>query len=227
MSTSKILDLFREEISACSGRVADVFDDGERLFARAILPEVREVIPDDRFQGGAAIRTRDGKIWVHPYVYRQVCRNGAIRAHAISSHCLENLTWQTIEQVSADLREAIRAQCKPYVFASSADEIRSSQQTATGDDLMLLVAMDHMFYQLDPSIGSRIMNQMFDDEEHSLFDLMNAVTSMARDTSDPEFRWSLEELGAQIPLRPAHFVSALPGELSSTRHRHHRGVMVS
>jgi hypothetical protein len=28
---------------------------------------------------------------------------------------------------------------------------------------------------------------------------MNAVTSTARDTRDPEVRWRLEELGAQVP----------------------------
>ena len=37
--------------------------------------------------------------------------------------------------------------------------------------------------------------------ERTRFGLMNAVTSVARDTSDPDDRWRLEELGGEIGAR--------------------------
>jgi hypothetical protein len=35
--------------------------------------------------------------------------------------------------------------------------------------------------------------------DRSAFGLLNAVTSVARDTRDPETRWRLEELGGTMP----------------------------
>ncbi|MFZ5831522.1 MAG: hypothetical protein ACOY3P_15670, partial [Planctomycetota bacterium] len=35
--------------------------------------------------------------------------------------------------------------------------------------------------------------------DDSVFGLMNAVTSVARDEPDPQIRWDLEELGGSIP----------------------------
>ena len=46
------------------------------------LPEVR---PQDRLQGGVALRVVEADILVHPYVFRQVCRNGAIVAQALET----------------------------------------------------------------------------------------------------------------------------------------------
>ncbi len=44
-----------------------------------------------------------------------------------------------------------------------------------------------------------VMDRFINDADPSRFGLMNAVTSVARDTSDPEMRWRLEELGGAIP----------------------------
>jgi hypothetical protein len=42
------------------------------------------------------------------------------------------------------------------------------------------------------------MERFFQEADRSRFALMNAVTSVARDTRDPEVRWRLEELGGGI-----------------------------
>jgi hypothetical protein len=48
-----------------------------------------------------------------------------------------------------------------------------------------------------------ILRRYEQGQDRSRFGLMNAVTSAARDTRDPELRWGLEELGGGIPaLRP-------------------------
>jgi hypothetical protein len=44
------------------------------------------------------------------------------------------------------------------------------------------------------------MNQFIQEGDRSQFGLANAVTAIARDTSDPELRWDLEELGGSIAI---------------------------
>jgi hypothetical protein len=53
----------------------------------------------------------------------------------------------------------------------------------------------------------QILKRFSVGREQTRFGLMNAVTSVARDTSDPDARWRLEELGGAIgalilPKRP-------------------------
>ena len=67
-----------EELDLVGGTVTDRFDDGRRLFLRAILPISDEVRPKDVVEGGIAVRAVGQQIEVCPYLFRQVCRNGAI-----------------------------------------------------------------------------------------------------------------------------------------------------
>ena len=83
--TATIKELFCEELTEAGGAISDAFDDGIHLFVRSILPEVREVQSGDKVQGGVALRSSETEIWVHPYLFRQVCTNGAIMAQAIQS----------------------------------------------------------------------------------------------------------------------------------------------
>ena len=66
------------ELALFGGTISDRFDDGERLFLRALLPRSDEVLPQDVVKGGIAVRTIGREIEVCPYLFRQVCRNGAI-----------------------------------------------------------------------------------------------------------------------------------------------------
>jgi hypothetical protein len=44
-----------------------------------------------------------------------------------------------------------------------------------------------------------ILERFVEGRDTSRFGLMNAITSVARDTRDPEVRWRLEEMGGGIP----------------------------
>ena len=44
-----------------------------------------------------------------------------------------------------------------------------------------------------------MMGEYTSEGDDSVFGLMNAVTSVAREEPDPEVRWDLEELGGGIP----------------------------
>ena len=53
--------------------------------------------------------------------------------------------------------------------------------------------------QVAGQLMGEIMGRFFGAGDRSRFGLMNAVTSLARDTADPELRWDLEELGGGVP----------------------------
>jgi hypothetical protein len=200
LETAAIRSLFAEEIAAAGGTVSDTFDDGSRLFTRSILPGMREVIPGDAFQAGVALRSTSEGIWVHPYLFRQVCRNGAIVAQALQSQHVEADECETSEEAAATVREAVRACCTEEGFTEAIANMRSARDRVAGVAINLLPLLS----RLPPEQGTRIfrmvVERFFDGEDASQYGLMNAVTSVARDTQDPDLRWRLEELGGGLPV---------------------------
>jgi hypothetical protein len=202
LTTREIKTIFASEIEAARGSMSDAFDDGARIFLRAVLAPEKEIQPGDRVQGGIALRATSEDIWVHPYVFRQVCKNGAIRAHAIETRTIRRVDFAIDEQaVVADaLCDAIRASCCDEAFAHGAAEMRSARESAEVD---LALTMMPLFARLAQGAETKavmnvIMDRFFADRDKSRFGLMNAVTSVARDTRDPEVRWRLEEFGGGI-----------------------------
>ena len=60
--TLDIRGAFEEEIAAAGGEVRDVYDDGDRLFLRSVLPMVEEVRPHDAIRAGVALRAAGSRI---------------------------------------------------------------------------------------------------------------------------------------------------------------------
>ena len=198
LATSEILDLFAEEIEFRSGRVTDTFDDGRRLFTRSVLPQLDEVRPNDRVQGGVALKATSKEICVYPYVFREVCRNGAVMAQSLQAHRLVLSTDDSSGEVAAEIREAVGACCQPEVFDVFVQEIRTSIDTVADMELTILSYLSQLRKIGSGEILSQVIGRFFGDGDSSRFGLMNAVTSVARDTADPEDRWRLEEMGGGI-----------------------------
>jgi hypothetical protein len=199
-ANSAISALFAEEITAAEGTVSETLDDGIRLFARAVLPGVREIRAGDSLRAGVALRAIGGQIRVHPYVFRQICRNGAIIAHALQSRDIEATEHDTSEEVLSAVREAVRVCADEETFANVAEDIRSSRDKVADVTLNLLPVLSRLRPELGTQIFRMIVERFFDGEDVSRYGLMNAVTSVARDTVDPDVRWGLEELGGGIPV---------------------------
>lgn len=197
LSTAEVKAVFAEEIAGAGGKVRDVFEDGRRLFARAVLPGTLEVRPGDRIQGGVALRVTDFDVYVHPYTFRQVCTNGAIRAHAVETR---QITYHdapvTAEAVSL-LREAIRNCCDPQVFAAGVGEMRDAAQEPM-DRVLDLMPMLARMQKRHPEVAVRLLARFLEEKEPTRFGWMNAVTAEAREAPDPEVRWRLEEYGGGI-----------------------------
>src|SRR5881227_3566186 len=107
--TTQLLDVFVEEVAAHGGQVTDTFHDGQRLFTRSVLPHVEHVRPGDGVQGGVALKATDEGVWLHPYTFRLVCRNGAILAETLASRSLGKLHEVEPEIALQSVREGIAA----------------------------------------------------------------------------------------------------------------------
>lgn len=198
-TTREIKECFGREIAQLGGTVSDTYDDGARLFLRSILPGLEEARPGDRMQGGVALRVMDCTIWVHPYTFRQVCRNGAIMAQALGSQEVERVEEEyAADGVLAELADAVQACASPEGFRATMDEIRSAATRAADLALNVLPMLARLSAPMAGEVVEQILGRFTRERDRSRFGLMNAVTSLARDTRDPDLRWRLEEFGGGV-----------------------------
>jgi hypothetical protein len=160
---------------------------------------VEEIRAGDKVQGGVALRATDTVAWVYPYVFRLVCKNGAIMAHAAEGREIPNLdSVPTFEAVSL-VREAIESCCEGNAFATAAGQMRTAAQHPVDVFLNMMPFLSRLS-SLDPGLARQVFERFFHENDRTRYGFMNAVTSAARDTQDHMRRWRLEELGGQIAL---------------------------
>ena len=200
LTTARVLDVFTEEIAARGGRVTDTFHEGGRLFTRSVLAPVEEVRPGDGLQGGVALKATTEGLCLYPYVFRQVCRNGAIMAETLEARSLENLREYDPEVAVECIREGIGACCAREVFRNTVRKMRTACETRADAALNMLPLLSRLSALGNVGLVSQIMRQFFHEGDESQFGLANAFTAVARDTQDPELRWNLEELGGGIAV---------------------------
>jgi hypothetical protein len=208
LTMATIVTVFTETVAEYSGRVADNYDDGSRLFVRALLPFVKDVRPNDSMQGGLALRATQSEIALHPYLFRKVCSNGQIMAQSLASFHVDYSRYGSEHEVIRSLQDAIRDCSQEDVFTASVGAI----QTNFLDPIDLFLTMMPVASQVSNGISTMLLAQIMDRitsdppsldlasrmRSQTRFSIMNAVTSLARDTDDQEQRWRLEELGGAI-----------------------------
>ena len=162
-----------------------------------------EVRPKDVVEGGIAVRTVGQEIDVCPYLFRQVCRNGAIMPQVAETRHIRRVDadapFETIEAVNDQLREAVRACSATEVFAHAARQVRFATTKEVPHDIIPLLLYSSFRGKMPVHVIGEIIRTFLGAEDRSAFSVMNAVTSVARDQDDPEFRWRLEELGGGVP----------------------------
>jgi hypothetical protein len=202
LTTSEIATIFADEVAALGGSIPDTFNDGDRVFMRAILPNEREVQPNDRVQGGVALRATDDEVSIHPYVFRQVCQNGAIIAQSVQTRLIDrtDFSFDPDAEFAEALREAVRDCCEPAAFENASAAMRSSVHSPVDLALTLMPMLSRRPSGFAPEIVRQIIDLFFKGERQSRFDLMNSLTAVARDTRDPETRWQLETIGGAVPF---------------------------
>lgn len=200
LSTVEILATFRETIVARGGRVTDTFDDGRRLFTRSVLNLAEDVRPGDRLKGGVALRATELEVCVHPYLFREVCRNGAIVAQALETRHLADLSLFDADEARHLIREGIEACCGEEVFAEGVGQMRSAAASHVDLALMMMALLARIGELTGANLAAEIIDRFFRDGDRSRYGMVQAITSVARDNIDPDVRWNLEELGGAVAV---------------------------
>jgi len=198
LSTVEILATFRETIVARGGRVTDTYDDGRRLFTRSVLNLAEDVRPGDRLKGGVALRATELEVSVHPHLFRQVCRNGAIVAQSLDTLYLADISLFEADEARHLIREGIEACCGEEVFAEGVAQMRSAAASQVDLALMMMPLLARVGELSGVNLAAEIIDRFFRDGDRSRFGLVQAITSVARDNIDPDVRWNLEELGGAV-----------------------------
>jgi hypothetical protein len=213
----EIREAFEQEVRDLGGTPVDVYAEGDLLFARAVLRAAADVRPGDRVHAGVAVRTHDTEILVHPYSYRVVCTNGAITASTTGSRVVERVglaaASPVIAEVLENLRAAVRACAAPGSLDATVGAMRAAARREADVMLQLMPLLPHMPPAVRAGVLRSIIGRFEGGRDRSVFGLVNAVTSVARDADDPDIRWRLEELGggmlARIADRPRPVAPAL------------------
>lgn len=214
LSTAQILEAFTQEIQAQQGEITDTYDDGERLLVRSVLPQLKEVRPDDQLQGGVALRGTSQSVWLHPYLFRLICKNGAIAPQAVDTQSLLNLNQEDPETTLQFIREGTRACCAPEVFTNTVTQVLTAAEMQINFALAMLPLLKGLPKLSPDPMVMRIVQSMFTETDKTAYGLANVITAIARDTTDPVRRWDLEELGGsliigKIPTNPNDWFRAL------------------
>jgi hypothetical protein len=198
LTPSRLLAIFTDEITARSGVLHDTFKDKKRLFTRSILPCAENVRISDRLQGGVALRCDENEIWLHPYVFRKVCSNGAIMSHALHSQHVTIADWHGPVEAEAAFRDAVEACCVDDAFTTAAAEFRLAANSPLDMALNLAPFLSRLRAANALDMLDGVLERFAGQGDRSRYGLVNAITSLARDTRQPERRWRLEELGGAI-----------------------------
>jgi hypothetical protein len=145
-------------------------------------------------------------------------------AQAIQTRHFTDLSLRDADEAVFLLREAIQACCAKEAFTVAAQQMRSAREVQADFALNFLPLLSRLTSQVGSKLLSDIMDRFFTETDQSRFGLINAVTSLARDTRDPELRWGLEELGggiaAQVDPKP------VPDNPAAAKAHHSREILV-
>jgi hypothetical protein len=210
LTTARVLAVFAEEVGGRRGEVTQTFDDGKRMFSRAVLPHVAQVGPGDQVRGGVAIKATGDGVWLYPYTFRRICSNGAIVARTLEERPLADPHLQQPELVLEAVRSTVEACSNAEVFTRAVAEMWKGRE-ATATDLLLLILpslsrssdlvsglIERNVHHGDLMTG--VLSQYRKEGDRSRFGLAQAITAVARDVQDPELKWDLEKLGGALAL---------------------------
>lgn len=210
-----------EEILGVVGNVAaardaivgddDVFDNGESLIVRVVLPgDLTSITKGDYVSSGFAVRASQNVVSVHPYVLRRICTNGAVLPSVAKETLLERVEVPTATSSAANFESSLvlnaledeLSECmNPDTILDWIAQVRATLQL---DGMSILFSRHFrramtLFPDFDPFAEIFERFQRDNDPDRTAFGLLNAITATGRDARDPDVRWRLEEFGGQFP----------------------------
>ena len=195
--------IFRETIGSHGGVVSNCVEFQTQLFMRSTTPRVLEVRPQDFVQGGVALRVVADEIDICPYVFRQVCRNGALMPMALESFHVQRADFAAptdeINAVLEELRQVLQWCLDPSILDTTTNQMQLASRTELAADAEVLEGLPDVVGISHRELRRQIVRRLRMERDWTVYGLMNAVSSLARDTQDPSVRWDLEELGGGVP----------------------------
>jgi len=207
-SCDQINNLFQEVALSRNGILRRHYITDNILIARAhsLKGLTDDVTPGDRIDGGIAIRVSGPQISVHSFTMREVCKNGAIAA---TTHLNKRMLRVNDEEFNAgsklmclsELREMLIVCSSPEAFSQNIRQMRRLQNIQIDTAINMSSHLEEAMKDFGDAIIASVLKEFFGQEDMSLYGVMNAITAVARKTSDPQKKWDLEELGGGIGAR--------------------------
>ena len=204
-ATADIAAVFEEECRERGADTVDCYRQEQRLLARAVFGPPRAVRPGDQIRGGVAVRLDGPALVVHPFSWRQICSNGAIAPMVLGSHRIELLEVDVTTasaaftgSVVAELRDAIATCAGPVCLEECVEMMRRATEVDGALAITLLTHLLRAQTDVEREMLMRMIERHGAGGDPSAYGVFNAVTSLARDTADPDLRWRLEALGGQL-----------------------------
>ncbi|MBN1591260.1 MAG: carbon storage regulator [Pirellulales bacterium] len=201
-------DVATDELARLGGSIAECDLDERQVRLRGLVPWQEEIESKDKLQAGVALAATGEEIRVFPYTLRRVCVNGAIRAHASQARIIRRADpadSEAAENVTAQVREAIRECTLPDVLARAVKELRQTKGVPIAPRFLLSEFLSRGGIS-HAQAAPRILRALDHGRDRSAFGLIQAITAVARDEKAPRLKWKLEELGGDVPalLRAIH-----------------------
>jgi hypothetical protein len=193
------VEAFSGAIESAHGEMKNRIVKPRGAYCRAVLPLKEEVKRRDMLHHGAALRMHPRQLEVVPFVFRQVCSNGAIWSHNADAFSLQ-ITDATAEGEIVEFVESSTASAaSAETFQSCLAEIRAGITRRIDIGLVVTSMFRSRGAEMDDTALMLVLAEMLNQPEASTrYDAMNIVTAAAREVPDPELKWRMESLATRL-----------------------------
>lgn len=193
-----------------------------RLYLKAVIPTIQaEVSVGDVVQAGFVISNSEvgwGAVKIEPFVYRLVCKNGAIindlahrKTHVGRKHAHAQVLFDGAEEYyrpetrEADdkafwlkVRDVIAAHVGSETFTAIVDRWKRAKEEKITGDVVKVVEVTAKRYGLADSERTSVLQHLIKGGDLSAYGLMNAITRTAEDAETYDRSTDLERMGPTI-----------------------------
>ena len=204
---TELLRHFEDFVRSQNGKIVDYSQDKKDRFICSIFPIGSSLQPGDVLTGGLAVRVEDESLQLHAYFLRQICTNGMVRALQTQA---ATFTVGQLYEFQAYLPTCIE-QFREVDFRGNVEQLRFSLFQEVDESKLRRIAYQvasppankNSPPQLFPLVGEEMTRPQptprpIRGPHPRLFDVVNGVTALARDTADPAVRWELMRLGGEL-----------------------------
>lgn len=202
-----LLKQFEAFVQTAGGKIIDDSGRERGRFICASLPIESAVQPGDVIYGGMAVRVEDDSLQLCTYLLRQVCTNGLV---APMPQQAETFTTGQAFEFDAFLTSSLEM-LRNVEFPRHMEQIQFSLFDRVNEHRVRQIA-----YQIVGLTGNRGITRRFIQlvrEEWQRpranprltagrhprrFDVINGVTALAKETTNPAVRWELMRLGGDL-----------------------------